>query len=490
MKRNKSKRNRAVIGGQWGDEGKGKIIDVLMEDADINVRPTGGANAGHTLCVNGKKYVLHLVPSGIVRPSTMNVMGNGMAIDPRSLCEELRVLSEAGIDWKGRIKMALNANLVMPEHFVIEAARESGKGAVGSTMRGMSPCYTDRTARIGLIVNDLLNPKLLAEKLERNLEEKRFILEHFGKRWVKRVMKHERLQHGRFYSNDGFFNLKEIVAAYTGYGRMLERLITDTDTYLREQLGKASMVFEGAQGFVLSLDYGSYPDVTSSDPGIEGLMKGAGLPVNAAGKVYLVLKAPAITRVGKGSFPTEMGGNRSAEWCESHKQADEELRWPSPNINSRDEMEQGVAVRRLGGEYGATTGRPRRCGWFDAPLARRAFEVNKGTLILTKLDVMSSCKTLRICTGYIYEGPRIRWGETELRKGTSISTAITREEVLAYCNPQYIEMPGWRDDISKTWTWRGLPRRCKQYVARIEELVGSEVSGLSVGPDREAMIWR
>lgn len=481
------RKNIAVIGGQWGDEGKGKIIDVLSRKADIVVRGTGGANAGHTIRVGAKKYVLHLVPSGIVRRDTMNVIGNGMVIDPHALSDELSMLSTGGIDYRERLQISLSAKLILPQHFLIEALHESGNGSVGSTKRGVGPCYADHVARIGCLLNDIFNPKVFREKLERNLEDKRVIFAHYGRRLIRRLLAHMGLE--RCYAADGFLDVNEIIAMYREYARPFQDLIRDTDFYLRKQWGRKSMLFEGAQGMYLSIDYGTYPFVTSSDPGIEGLMKGGGLPVSAAEEVFVVMKAPYETRVGMGAFPTEMGGKRMDEWCKRTIPPNQEPEWPAPDINSANALEQGIAVLKRGAEFGATTGRRRRCGWFDAVLARHAMEINGGRIILTKLDVFNGCKRLKICTHYVYEGPTICWGNLVLRKGTAVHHAIPHNEVLRYCNPQYMEVPGWNADISKLWRWRQLPARCKRYVDRIAELSGAKIAGLSVGPDRDAMIW-
>ena len=486
----KKKKVSLIIGGQWGDQGKGKIIDVLADEADVIARTVGGNNAGTTVVIGSKNYVLHLVPSGIIRPHTMNVIGNGVVVDPRGLCKELEGLRKVGVDYSNRLKIALNAKLTLPEHFLVEALRESGRGAVGSTMRGISPTYTDHVGRVGLIVNDMLNPALFAELLERNLEEKRWMLEHFGRRYVRKVMRGSAsLEHGRFYSPDGFFNVREIVRAYREYARELAPFIDDTDAFVQQRLGRSVMLIESAQGTFISIDHGTYPNVTSSDTTRQGTMKGAGLRDSDADAVYVVMKVPYETRVGKGAFPTEMGGKRMEEWCERRTPCDQEPLWESPDINSRNELEQGIAVLKGGREFGSTTGRRRRCGWYDAVLGRKAIQINGGKLILTKLDVMSGCKRLKICTHYIYEGPTMHWGQEVFRKGDRIDEAIARDSVLRHCNPQYVEVAGWSADLSKLWRWNQLPARCKAYVEKVAELTGAKLSAISVGPDRDATIW-
>lgn len=485
--------NRAVVSTQWGDEGKGKIVDVFAEEADIIARGTGGANAGHTIRIGEREFIFHLVPAGIIRPKKVNIIGNGVVLDPRVLCEELDILRHAGIEYESRLLLALNAKLVLPQHLLLDRVSDSSakSGKIGTTGRGIGPAYADHYSRIGLTINDLLNPHLLEEKLERNLREKRLLLRECDPEVIKKIMWHSHLGSGQFYSENDFLDVQAITKAYLAYGRRLAPLICDTDNYLRAAVGHRPILLEGAQGTLLSVDYGTYPFVTSSDCGIEGLVKGVGLRTPDIQEVWGIAKAPYMTRVGEGPFPTEMGGERSAHWCGNGATCKTEReQYSQVSFESENELEFGIAVRFAGKEYGATTGRPRRTGWVDTLLLKLATTVNGPDVILTKLDVLSGCKTIKICTAYQYDGPQVRWGMDTLYKGETLRKAIPNSEVLEHCKPIYELFPGWKQDITGIRRWRELPPELKHIIHAIEEKAGVNARILSVGPDRSQMIFR
>ncbi|HXG52070.1 MAG TPA: adenylosuccinate synthase [candidate division Zixibacteria bacterium] len=423
--------NVAVIGAQWGDEGKGKIVDLFAEHADIVVRFQGGNNAGHTLVVDGKKTVLHLIPSGALHARKLCVIGNGVVVDPEVLLAEIAELKRAGrlLD-DAMLRVSDAAHLIMPYHKAIDLARERirGRGKIGTTGRGIGPAYEDKVARIGIRFVDLLEEDTFREKLRRNIEEKNI--------YLKAILKEKTLDFDRIHD------------AYAVYRDKLRPYVTNTSMLLEREIRAGKRVlFEGAQGTLLDVDHGTYPYVTSSNTVTGGICTGAGVGPQHVQQVIGISKA-YTTRVGGGPFPTELSGP------------------------------EGEALKREGVEYGATTGRPRRCGWFDAVGVRHAVRLNgMSALALTKLDVLSSFPRIAICTAYRCDG--------ELLDDFPSST-----KMLERAEPVLEECEGWNEPLSHVRKFSDLPRNAQKYVSRLEEVVGAEVIVVSVGPDREQTIVR
>ncbi|SHF59421.1 Adenylosuccinate synthetase [Caldanaerobius fijiensis DSM 17918] len=418
-----------IVGTQWGDEGKGKITDYLAEQADIVMRYQGGSNAGHTVEAKGKQYKLHLVPSGILYPDKQCLIGHGVVLDPEELLQEIDMLISQGID-VSNLRISDRAHLVFPYHKLFDGLEEDKKGDndIGTTRKGIGPAYMDKSERIGIRVCDLMNEDVFRNKLKANLQKKNEILT-------------------KIYEREPF-DVEEMTERYLEYGKKLSRYVADTTVIVYEALKAGKKVlFEGAQGTLLDLDLGTYPYVTSSHPIAGGVCVGAGIGPTMIDKVVGVAKA-YTTRVGKGPFPTELF----------------------------DEI--GNSIREKGHEYGTTTGRPRRCGWFDAVIVSFSVRVSGITdLAITKLDTLAGLDTVKICTAY--------------RKGDEIVKNFPASlEYLAECEPVYEELPGWDDRITQARTYDELPENAKRYVERIEELCGARASILSVGPGREQTIIR
>ncbi|SDC44494.1 MULTISPECIES: adenylosuccinate synthase [unclassified Candidatus Frackibacter] len=412
-----------VVGSQWGDEGKGKITDMISRKADVVVRYQGGNNAGHTVVVGEKELRLHLVPSGILYEDTTCVIANGVVVDPKVLLEELEYLADKEVEVKD-FYISSNAHVIMPYHRALDQLEEKRKGndKIGTTGKGIGPVYKDKIARSGIRMADLLDEEVLKEKLTANLELKNQILE--------KVYDGER------------FGIDELVAEYMEYGKELEKFITDTSYLINQAIEQQdNVLFEGAQGTLLDIDHGTYPFVTSSNPTAGGVCTGTGVGPTKIDSVIGIAKA-YTTRVGAGPFPTELTGK------------------------------MGDLIRDKGGEFGTTTGRPRRCGWFDATIVKYAQRVNGLTSIaVTKLDVLDGLDTIKLCTGYKY-------------KDEVLKEFPTDQKVLAECEPIYEEFAGWEEDTSQMKEYDELPENAKKYLDRISELVGAEVSILSVGPKR------
>jgi adenylosuccinate synthase len=422
-------KNVAVVGAQWGDEGKGKIVDIYSARAKVIVRFQGGNNAGHTLVVGGKKTVVHLIPSGILHPDTTCLIANGVVFDPKVFFEEIDLL-KVGPD---RVRVSERAHLIMPYHVEIDRRREehgakgTGRGKIGTTVRGIGPAYEDKVARRGIQIVDLLHPGLLKEKLERSLEEKNVLLEHHFR--APKISFQEMYDHA------------------CRVGERVKPFVADVRETLTQAIQKGKPVlFEGAQGTLLDVDHGTYPYVTSSNVVAGGVLTGCGLGPSVVHEVIGITKA-YTTRVGTGPFPTEMRGS---------------------------ELETGERIRKVGQEFGATTGRPRRVGWLDLVLLKYACEVNGLTgLALMKSDVLESINPLRVCTGYKFGGQVI----------TRFPSCIEDIEKL---EPVYEDLEGWTSfDASKVKSDSDLPKAFRTYVRKIEDYTGVKVVLLSTGPGRE-----
>lgn len=420
-----------VIGAQWGDEGKGATVDALSREADIVVRFQGGANAGHTVIYKGKPVALHLIPSGITHEHTICVIGNGVVVDPKALLDEIELLSSLGISvTPDRLKISDRAHLTLPYHRMLDAAREmaGARLRLGTTRRGVGPTYVDKVDRVGLRVGDLKFPERLEEKLQVNWEQKQA--------FFNALPPDERSK----------FN--QILDELLHYAQLLQPYIFDTVTWLNEQadLGK-KILLEGAQGTGLDVDFGTYPFVTSSNTTAGGACTGTGIPPTKITSVLGIAKA-YTTRVGEGPFPTELQG------------------------------EEQIKLREKGREYGTTTGRPRRCGWFDAVLVRFAAMVNGCTaLVLTKLDVLSGYPEVKICVAY-------RW------RGETITTFPAESSILEEVEPVYDTLPGWDEPLTECRSWEQLPHNAQRFVMRLQELVGVPIASVSVGPERSAVLTK
>jgi len=412
-----------VVGTQWGDEGKGKITDFLSENAEVIARYQGGNNAGHTIKFNGETYKLHLIPSGIFYKDKISVIGNGMVVDPKALLQELNYLHERGIK-TDNLKISDRAHVILPYHLKLDEVEEERKGSnkIGTTKKGIGPAYMDKAARIGIRIADLLDKEIFEEKLSRNLQEKNRLFE-------------------RFYDTDGF-KLEDIFEEYYQYGQEVRKYVCDTSVVLNEALDNGKRVlFEGAQGVMLDIDQGTYPFVTSSNPVAGGVTIGAGVGPTKIKHVVGVSKA-YTTRVGDGPFPTELNN------------------------------EIGDRIREVGREYGTTTGRPRRVGWFDSVVVRHARRVSGITdLSLNSLDVLTGIETLKICVAYRYQGQIIENYPASLK-------------ILSECEPVYEELPGWKEDITNCKSIEELPVNARMYLERVSQLTGIPLSIFSVGPDR------
>lgn len=413
-----------VIGTQWGDEGKGKIVDYLAERADVVVRYQGGNNAGHTVVVGDQEFKLHLLPSGILYNGKTCVIGNGVVVDPKVMLEEIKSMQAKGIDTSS-LKLSNRAHLIMPYHRLLDEVEETSRGdfKIGTTKRGIGPCYMDKNARSGIRVCDLLEPEEFKEKLARNLEAKNHLLK-------------------AVYNTDGF-DFAEVLKEYQEYAEQLRPYVADTSAILHESIKAGQKVlFEGAQATLLDLDHGTFPYVTSSHPIAGGACIGAGVGPSKISKVVGVVKA-YTTRVGEGPFPTEL-----------HDAT-------------------GDLIREEGHEYGTTTGRPRRCGWLDACIIRYAGYVSGiDYMAITRLDILDKLPTVKICVAYKYNGEIINEFPASLN-------------VLSRVEPVYEELPGWQQPTSHIRSYEDLPLNARRYVERLSEVSGIAIGLVSVGPGRE-----
>jgi len=419
---------KIIVGAQWGDEGKGKIVDLLSEQVDIVARYQGGANAGHTIVIDGEQYILHLVPSGILHENTICVIGNGVVIDPLALLEEIEFLKSKGISVDGRLWISHRAHLIMPYHKLLDQAKESKDAdhKIGTTGRGIGPAYVDKVNRMGIRIVDLLDRDTLKNKLRTNIKEKNEIL--------KKIYDEKEI------------DVDEIINEYLEFDKKIDPYIKEVSTFLNESLKDGKQILlEGAQGTLLDIDFGTYPYVTSSNPTSGGACAGVGIGPTKIESVLGVIKA-YTTRVGMGPFPTEIG------------------------------EEEDFDLRDLGGEYGATTGRPRRCGWFDAVIANFAVQVNGlDSFALTKLDVLDSLEEINVCVAYKYEGKTITTFPSEMR-------------ILENCEPVYESFPGWQQPTTGIRSYQNLPANAKSYLDAIKDLTQTDISIISVGSGREQTI--
>lgn len=417
-----------VIGSQWGDEGKGKIVDLIAKDIDIVARYQGGANAGHTICWDDKEFVLHLIPSGIFQEGVDCVIGNGVVIDPVAVMKEIDMIRDLGYEVEGRLHISHNAHLILPYHKRVEEARERWRdaGAIGSTGRGIGPSYVDKFARTGIRVVDLLDRDILREKLLISIEEKNTILQ-------------------KVYGADEL-NVDAIIDEYVEFDKIIDPFVTDTTEFLGKALAEGKHILaEGAQGSLLDVDFGTYPFVTSSHPTVGGCCTGLGVPPTSINKVIGIVKAYS-TRVGNGPFPTEL------------------------------EDEQGAELRRTGNEFGATTGRPRRCGWLDLVALRYTTMINGFTdLAITKLDVLSNLEEIKVCTGYRVNGKSTRRFPNDIR-------------TLENIEPEYETLPGWQKDITGFTRLEELPTEARDYLDFVTDYLNVPATIVSSGPKREQTI--
>ncbi len=481
----------AVVCNQWGDTGKGKIVDFLTPWADIVARGTGGANAGHTIAWEGKLFVTHLLPSSIFhdKEGKISVIGSGVVFDPRQCIAELLALHANGYSSEN-LRISRRAKLVLPQHIVLDRLSASRVNeSLGTTGRGIGPAYSDYYNRNALTVGDLFHRDTFAKKLQRNIEEKTARIREYDPALVKEILFHKHLGEGIFFSDDDVFNRDSIVDHFTGeYADTLRDYVTDTDALIRSTQGKKHILLEGAQGYLLSIDYGTYPYVTSSDPSLDGLAKGVGLRVQDVDLTFGVLKGFYMTRVGKGAFPTEMGGEKSEEHC-GKTTKDEELKvYANCSVNEKDDFKQGIAIRINGNEYGATTGRLRRTGWLDLPMLRQALHVNGNDVILTKLDVLDECDEIKICTSYRYIGEAFFLGRDTLSHGAILNSVFPDNALLRSCEPIYKIFPGWKKKTSNMRSYEDLPQEMKTIIGFIEKETGACVRMISVGPERDQTI--
>jgi adenylosuccinate synthase len=418
-----------IVGAQWGDEGKGKVTDLLAERADLVVRFQGGNNAGHTIVRDGEEFKLHLIPSGILHAGTLCAIGNGVVIDPKILTDEIEALKRRGVP-ASNLRISANAHMIMPYHVLLDTAGEARLGSrmIGTTKRGIGPCYADKSARLGIRVQDLLDEKILRKKIMAAMEPKRQLL--------------------RPHAKDPGLDLHSMTEEYVTYGHRLEHHIADTARLCWEQLDAGrSVLFEGAQGALLDLDHGTYPFVTSSNPIAGAACVGAGVGPTDIDEVWGIAKA-YTTRVGSGPFPSEL------------------------------EDGTGDRLRENGAEFGTTTGRPRRCGWLDLVALRYAVRLNGMTgLVITKLDVMTGIGPLQVAVRYRHP------------EGATFDEFPYHQSVLHRAIPEYEELPGWDEDVTGARSLADLPAAARGYLDFVSEFVGVPVTVVGVGPGRDQVIW-
>ena len=416
-----------LLGAQWGDEGKGKATDILGDKVTYVVRYQGGNNAGHTVVIGDQKYALHLLPSGILTPTCIPVIGNGVVIDPAFLLEEIRGLNERGVN-TSNLKISTNAHLITPYHRTIDKVSERflGKAKIGTTGRGIGPAYADKINRIGIRIQDLFDPSILRQKIEGALRDKNQVLiKVFNRKGIE---------------------IDDVLKEYLEYAEILRPYVTDTSLLLNQALDRGeNVLLEGSQGTLLDVDHGTYPFVTSSNPTAGGASTGSGIGPTRISRVIGIVKA-YTTRVGSGPFPTELFD------------------------------EDGEKLRSIGGEFGTTTGRSRRTGWYDAPIARYAVRINGLTdFFLTKLDVLTGWERIPVCVAYEIDGKRVE-------------EVPSSQSDFHHAKPIYEYLPGWSEDISKARKLSDLPTNAQKYVKFLEEVSGASMSAIGVGPGRDETI--
>ncbi len=422
--------NLVLIGAQWGDEGKGRIVDVIADKVDVVTRYQGGSNAGHTIVIDGETIILHHIPSGMLREGKLSIIGNGVVVDPGVLLDEIERLRSAGyVVFDGNLKLSDRAHVVMPYHKDIDLAREESLGniKIGTTGRGIGPVYEDKVARRGIRVSELINKESLEKRLRSVLEEKNL--------YLTKVLDREPIDFERVYGE------------YMQYGEELKPYVTDTSMLLNDLISAGKRIlFEGAQGVLLDVDFGTYPYVTSSSAGAGGACTGTGVSPTKIDHVFGVVKS-YTTRVGGGPFPSEVSG------------------------------ELGLKLREYGAEYGSTTGRPRRCGWFDSVAVRYSAKLNGiSGLALTKLDILTGFEKIKICVGYEYNDEIL----------TNFPSSV---EVLTNCSPVYEELGGWEDELSNLAKYSDLPPQARAFLDKIEETTGVPIFVISLGASREQVIF-
>ncbi len=419
-----------VVGAQWGDEGKGKIVDILSADMDYVVRYQGGANAGHTIKLGDEQYILHLVPSGILHPGTVCIIGNGVVVDPSALITEIQFLQDKKITTDDRIFISDRAHIIFPYHKLLDQAREQHFSSlrIGTTGRGIGPAYVDKVNRCGIRMTDILDKQRFREKIRARAEA--------ANEALQQVYQQEPL------------DIEQMTAEMLTSADRIRPYITDTSVMINEGIdAKKRILLEGAQGTLLDVDHGTYPFVTSSNPVSAGACTGSGIGPTRINRIIGVMKA-YTTRVGEGPFPTELAG------------------------------EEGEQLRRIGSEFGATTGRPRRCGWFDLVIARYAARINGLTaLAITKLDVLDSFEEIKVCTAYEYQGQTISHFPADI-------------SILKECVPVYKTMPGWKTSTSEVTDFADLPDHARKYIEFLEKQIGVSAAMISVGPMRKRTIIR
>lgn len=415
--------NLVILGAQWGDEGKGKVIDIFAPKSDYIVRYQGGNNAGHTVVIGEDEFILHLIPSGILHKGKVCVIGNGVVIDPKALLEEIATLENKGISVSGRLFISEEAHVILPYHRKLDELKEEKRKKIGTTKRGIGPCYADKVARSGIRIADLMDDEVFREKLKANLTEKNEIL-------------------AKIYGA-GEFSFENLYREYSGYAASIKKYVSNTAVLLNEAIrSKKRILFEGAQGTLLDVDHGTYPFVTSSNSTAGGASTGTGVGPTRIDKVLGVVKA-YTTRVGEGPFPTEF---------------------------SKDLMDR---IRKKGNEFGATTGRPRRCGWFDSVVVRHSIMVNGiDEIVVTKLDVLDELDSIKICTSYKFGGKAYRDFPSNIK-------------VLNGLEPVYETLPGWREDTTRVTSYSRLPRNAKKYLKRIQDILKTKIVLISVGSERK-----
>lgn len=487
----------AVLCLQYGDTGKGKFVDLFAKWAHIIVRGNGADNAGHTICYKGKKLITHIIPSGIMYDNVgkTNIVGSGCAVYPKTFKGELLGLDAIGCSYNN-LRIAHNAKLILPDHIVMDRIKELNNSGVkiGTTGKGVGPVFADHTARTGLIMNDLLNKDIFVKKLRHHLIDKVRILKTYDTEALKKVMSHEHLENGIYFDAKNIFNEDVIIQKYLDYGQDFNLMIRDTDEFIRSQAGKTEILLEGAQGLLLSVDEGASPHVTSSNCSLSGLSKGAGLlDSSQVDKCLGIIKGFYTTRVGEGPFPTEFGASESDKWCNGVGSRKQELElYPLASVNDVNQFLRGVAYRREGDEYGATTGRPRRTGRLDLPLLRYSLQFFNPaylTLILTKLDCLNDCEVIEICDQYKYVGPDFRVGEKILRAGDYLNKAIMIREVLEYCQPIYSLHEGWLCSLKGISKYENLPKQIRIILNYLVAQTKVDLGILSIGADRNANVF-